>query len=108
MVLTNEIISLSRKFVAGVRLDDEVLALDIIHQVGPGGDFLSHDHTLDHWQDLWVPKLFNRQRLDAWQAQGGKDINARLREVAIGLMDRHRVESLPDSVETEIEAILKD
>ncbi len=108
MVLTNEIISLSRKFVEGVRLDDEALALDVIHQVGPGGDFLSHDHTLEHWQELWVPKLFDRQRFDAWQAQGSKDINARVREVAIGLMERHAVESLPDAVEREIDLILKD
>lgn len=106
IVLTNEIISMTRRFVEGVRLDDESLAVDVIHQVGPGGDFLSHDHTLTHWEGLWVPKLFNRQRLDAWEAQGAKDINARLREVAIGLMDQHQPEALPHSVEAEIETIL--
>ena len=107
MVLTNEIISMTRPFVEGVRLDDEALALDVIHELGPGGEFLSHDHTLAHWKDLWVPRIFNRQRLDAWEEQGAKNINARLREVAVGLMDEHRVEPLPDPVDREIESILK-
>ncbi len=107
MVLANEIISMTRRFIEGVRLDDEALALDVIHQVGPGGEFLSHEHTLAHWRGLWLPQIFDRQRLDKWQEQGAKDVNARLREVAITLMDEHEVEALPDSVEGELEAILK-
>jgi len=27
-------------------VSDETLALDVIHEVGPFGDFLSHEHTL--------------------------------------------------------------
>jgi trimethylamine--corrinoid protein Co-methyltransferase len=107
MVLTNEVISMARHFANGVRLDDTTLALDVIHEVGPGGEFLSHDHTLENWQGLWVPQVFNRQRLDDWEAAGSKPVNARLREVAVSLMEEHRVDPLPASVEAELEAILK-
>jgi trimethylamine--corrinoid protein Co-methyltransferase len=106
MVLTNEIISMTRRFVDGVRLDDEALALDVIHEVGPGGEFLSHDHTMAHWREFWMPQIFDRQRLDAWEESGSKDVNGRAREAAIALMDNHKVESLPDSVDAEIERIL--
>lgn len=108
MVLTDELISMNRHFVAGVRLDDEALALEVIHQVGPGGDFLSHDHTLEHWQEVWFPRLFDRQRLDAWEARGSKDINARLREKTVALMADHKTEPLPEAVDREIEVILKE
>ena len=57
MVLTNEIISMTRRFVDGVRLDDEALALDVIDEVGPGGEFLSHDHTMAHWREFWMPSV---------------------------------------------------
>ncbi len=107
IVLTNELIAMTRRFVEGIRLDDEALALEVINQVGPGGEFLSHDHTMAHWRELWLPQLFDRQRLDKWQEQGAKDLNTRLREVTITLMDEHQVEPLPPSVEGEIEAILK-
>jgi trimethylamine--corrinoid protein Co-methyltransferase len=106
IVLTNEIISMTRKFVDGVRIDDETLALDVIHEVGPAGEFLSHDHTLNHWQELWMPQIFNRQRLDVWEKQGAQNINPQVREIAVTLMDEHPVEPLPDSVEREIQAIM--
>jgi trimethylamine--corrinoid protein Co-methyltransferase len=106
MVLANEIIAQSRAFVNGVSLDDESLALAVIDQVGPGGEFMSHDHTLDHWQELYTPKLYDRQRLDRWKKGGAKDINARIREHTLAIMDEHQVEPLSASVDQEITALL--
>jgi trimethylamine--corrinoid protein Co-methyltransferase len=106
IVLTNEIISMTRPFVEGVSLDDDALALDAIDEVGPGGQFINHDHTFAHWRELWMPQLFNRQRLDAWEKQGANDINVSVRDKTIALMDEHPIESLPTSVEDEIETIL--
>ena len=108
MVLCDEIISMTRVFMQGVSLDDEMLALDVIDQVGPGGEFMSHDHTIAHWRALWQPKVFDRQRLDRWEKQGSKVINARLKERTLAIMDEHTVPPLSDSVEQEIETILAD
>jgi trimethylamine--corrinoid protein Co-methyltransferase len=107
MVLTDEIISMTRPFTDGVRFDDEAFAAEAIREVGPGGQFMGHEHTMAHWRELWVPKLFDRQRLDRWEAQGSKDIAVRLRERTVALMDTHQVEPLPAAVESEIERILK-
>jgi trimethylamine--corrinoid protein Co-methyltransferase len=107
ITLTNEIISMNRHFAAGVRLDDEALALDVIDEVGPGGEFLSHEHTLSQWKSLWVPQLFDRSQLEAWQEAGAKGLNERLREATIALMDEHQVEPLSDAAEAEIERILQ-
>lgn len=106
MVLADEIISMSARFVEGIRLDDEYLALTAIDEVGPGGEFLSHDHTMDHWRELWLPRLFNRQQLERWQEAGAEPLNARLREQAIALIDEHQVPPLPAAAEAEIERIL--
>jgi trimethylamine--corrinoid protein Co-methyltransferase len=107
MVLTNEIISQSRRFAAGVRLDDEALAVQTIHEVGPGGEFMSHAHTLAHWRELWLPQVFDRQRLEPWQERGSQDVNARLRDLTIALMEDHKVEPLAGSVEQELAVILR-
>ncbi len=80
MVLANEIIAMSRAFVRGVNLDDDALALDVIDQVGPGGQYMTHEHTLAHWRELFVPTFFDRQRLDRWEKQGSKEIKERVRE----------------------------
>jgi trimethylamine--corrinoid protein Co-methyltransferase len=68
---------------------------------------MSHPHTLAHWRELWLPQVFDRQRLDPWQERGAKDVNARLRELTITLMDEHEVDPLPEAVEAELEAILR-
>jgi trimethylamine--corrinoid protein Co-methyltransferase len=107
MVLTNEIISMTRRFVEGVQLDDESLALEVIHKVGPGGEFLVQDHTLAHWRELWTPKIFDRSRQEIWEKQGSKDMRSRLREATMALVDNHSVVPLSDSMESDIEAILK-
>jgi trimethylamine--corrinoid protein Co-methyltransferase len=107
MVLANELIAMNRVFVRGVRIDDEALALDVIDAVGPGGQFLSHEHTMRHWRELWVPELFDRQRLEPWLAKGGKDMRARVREKTLAILDSHQPEPLPATVEAEIEHILQ-
>jgi trimethylamine--corrinoid protein Co-methyltransferase len=106
ILLTNELITMTRRFVNGVRLDDEALALDVIHAVGPGGEFLSHDHTMAHWREYWQPQLFDRQRLESWQDDGEKDINGRLRDQVIAIMDEHQVAPLPPAIDSEIDKIL--
>ncbi len=107
MVIANELISQTRRFVDGVRIDDEALAVDVIAEVGPGGEFLSHDHTMAHWRELWVPKLFDRQLLETWELAGSKDATELAREATVALMDDHWPEPLPAGVEAELEAILK-
>ncbi len=106
MVLTNEIISMNRSFTEGVCIDDEALAMDVIREVGPGGNFTTHDHTLNHWRELWMPKIFDRQRLDRWSSKGSKDINAVLRETTIALLKSHVDKPLPEAMDREIESIL--
>lgn len=107
IVLTDEIISMTRRFAQGVRIDDEALAVNVVHDVGPGGEFLTHEHTMSHWRELWLPQVFDRQRLEPWQEAGSADVNVRLRETAVTLMDEHEVEPLPAAAEDAIERILQ-
>ncbi len=107
IVFTDEVIAMMRRFVAGFALDAESLALDVVHQVGPGGDFLTADHTLRHFRELWQPMLWDRRRADAWSAAGGKRLGDRLRDKTISLVESHRPEPLSDAVREEVAYILK-
>jgi trimethylamine--corrinoid protein Co-methyltransferase len=107
IVFTAEMISMMRRFVGGMSLDAESLALEAIHQAGPGGDFLMASHTLEHFRELWQPRLFDRRRADDWAATGGQRLGDRLRERTIALMEDHKPEPLPASVQAEVARILK-
>jgi trimethylamine--corrinoid protein Co-methyltransferase len=104
--MTQDILMM-RHFIRGVSLDAEALALDVIHKVGPGGDFLAQKHTAKHFREHWQPQLFNRQRMDDWVQSGKKRLGDRLRDKTITLVDSHRPEPLPANAEAEIGYILK-
>jgi trimethylamine--corrinoid protein Co-methyltransferase len=117
IVFCAEIISMIDVFAGGLCLDAEALALEAIHQVGPGGMFLAHDHTLRHFREVWRPALFSRQRMTRSQKPepgpeeerlkgGGASLSQRLRDRTIAIMDSHVPRSLPDRVRQEIEMIL--
>jgi trimethylamine--corrinoid protein Co-methyltransferase len=106
IVFCDEIIAMMRRFMAGVQLDAEALAKEAIQRVGPGGDFLTDDHTMAHFRELWQPTLFDRQRATDWQASGSKRLGDRLREKTIAIIEEHQPEPLPDSVREEIQYIL--
>lgn len=107
MVFTSEMINMHQHFLQGVQLDDRALALDLIHSIGPGGDFMSTDHTFAHFRDYWFPSLFERCRHDDWMASGGQRLAARLREKTLDLMEAYEPEPLADSVHDEIDYILR-
>ncbi|MCP4692447.1 MAG: hypothetical protein GY859_30665 [Desulfobacterales bacterium] len=96
LVLINEAISMINQYMNGVSVSDETLALDVIHRVGPGGHFLTEDHTAMHCREVWYSELFDRSLYDDWIKQGGKRFKERLGEMTRGVM---RAEGAPLSPE---------
>lgn len=107
IVFSDEVISGFRTFDKGVSFDPEQLALDVIHEVGPGGGHMGTPHTFRHFREFWQPSLQNRKRRNAWEHDGSPTLGRRLRDKTLGLMERHRPEPLPDSVREEIDYILR-
>lgn len=108
IVLTAELVSMLRRFVSGVKLDAESIALEVIHAVGPGGDYLADRHTLRHFRELWQPELMSRQRMDDWVKAGSFRLGDRLREKTLHILDTHEPEPLADGVKAQIDYILKE
>jgi trimethylamine--corrinoid protein Co-methyltransferase len=108
IVFTSEMIDMHRRFMAGVEISDETLALDVIHEVGPGGDFIATEHTMQHFREDWYPTLFERRRYGQWQAAGAQRMEDRLRDKTVDIIDAHVPPALPESVRTEIAQIKRE
>jgi trimethylamine--corrinoid protein Co-methyltransferase len=106
IVFTCELIGMLRRFQEGFAINAENLALEAIHGVGPGGNFLTEDHTMEHFREYWESTLFTRQRFDGWKAEGAKTLGRRVREKTISLMDAAEGTPLPDSIDEEVKYIL--
>ena len=107
MVFTADMIDMMRHFTDGFGMGSDDLALEVIHTVGPGGNYLAEDHTLRHFREQWQPALFDRQRFDGWQASGSKGLRARLREKTVETMSGHQGTPLSPELAREVERILE-
>jgi trimethylamine--corrinoid protein Co-methyltransferase len=106
IVFSAEMINRTRHFMQGMSFDAESLAMELIHQIGPGGDFLTTDHTLKNFRSFWQPTLFNRRRIHDWEKKGSKRLSDQLRDKTISLMESRQPEALSPSLKDEISYIL--
>jgi trimethylamine--corrinoid protein Co-methyltransferase len=106
-VMNDEVIGLVRRLLGGVEVSTETMALEVIEQVGPDGNFLEQDHTLRHFRENWYPTLLDRSNYAAWRKAGGltygQRASARVREILEG----HRPEPLPASARAAVQAIVR-
>jgi trimethylamine--corrinoid protein Co-methyltransferase len=106
IVFSAEIINRTQHFMNGMSFDAESLAMELIHEIGPGGDYLTTDHTLKNFRSFWQPTLFNRRRVHDWEKKGSKRLSNQLRDKTISLMESHQPEALSPSLKDEISYIL--
>lgn len=107
LVMQHELIGYVERIMRGIRFEDELLGLDVIEEVGPGGTFMDQEHTaLNFRQELWFPRLLDREFYDAWVTGGSRTMAQRCREEKERLLAEHQPEPLPDDVEKEVEEVL--
>lgn len=98
LVLGDEVVGMTKRFIQGIEISRETLARDIIENVGPGGHFLDQDHTFHRFKkELWRPTLLTREPYDVWVDKGSKDMAQRVKEKVKTILDTHKVKPLPDS-----------
>ena len=106
LVMCDELINYVKRFMQGLEISEETLALDLIDELGPHGDFLSSEHTLRHFREDWYPRLFDRRNYDEWAADGAKTLRQRARERLEEILQNHQPEPLPPDVQEKIDEVV--
>ncbi len=107
IVLTDEFLALNRRLVSGVEVTPETLAVDVVRDVGPGGDFLAHRHTARNVRKAqWRPTIINRQGHVRWLEEGGLDLKEKARRKALRLLESHEPAPLPAELAARIDALV--
>ncbi len=106
LVMCSEIISYVKRLMHGFELDDSHIGLDVIQQVGPGGEFLSTEQTMNFFrQEHWVPHLCNRDNPASWARKGKKDWGQMATEKAREILKTHEPAPLHADVRKALEEI---
>jgi len=97
IVVCDEVIGFARRLLGGFEISPETLALDVIDSVGPGGEYVSTEHTLHHFRKCWYPRVFGRWGHQSWIDAGRPTAIETARDLARKTIAEHRPEPLPEA-----------
>jgi trimethylamine--corrinoid protein Co-methyltransferase len=106
-VIANDTIGFLRAATAGVVVDEETLALDVVEELGPTGDYLSHEHTLRHFREPFYSTLADKGTYSQWADRGATTMEQRAAVQVDKILDRHQPEPLPAGVQNDLKRIVE-
>ncbi len=84
----------------GVQWEDFEEAIAAVSDVGPGGHFLGHSHTLSNFQQaFFMPKLFDNNTYEQWEADGATNVTERALQTARAMLDAYEQPPMDESVD---------
>jgi trimethylamine--corrinoid protein Co-methyltransferase len=109
LIMDAEMIRMIQTATKGVTISDETLAFDIIHEVGPGGAYISHDHTFKSMRSQSRTELFDRRSRGNWvKKTRGEAMRDRAYQAAAKIIEEHQAHPLPDgAAETMREIVME-
>ncbi len=108
LIMDAELNGMIKRIIKGINTNVSDLSLDIIHEVGPGGEFLTHQHTYEHIRKITQGTLFDRNRREDWLEAGGKDLAERAYEKAQHLIKSYKPKALPKGAEEKMRTIIAE
>jgi trimethylamine--corrinoid protein Co-methyltransferase len=106
IVMTDEIIGMVKRILAGITISKETLAEDEIERAGPGGNYLASEHTLKYYKnELWFPRLFDRDTYEGWKKAVSKDMASKAKEKAKELLCLEHTSFLPQNIVEKVTSI---
>jgi trimethylamine--corrinoid protein Co-methyltransferase len=105
-VMDLEIIRMVEYVVQGLSLTDNDLALDAICEVGPGGQFLTHPHTLKNCrQNAWVPTI-DLFGVDRQKGAAFRDTTEKIQARVKALLSSHHPPELNEKILSRLDEYL--
>jgi trimethylamine--corrinoid protein Co-methyltransferase len=106
-VIANDTIGWLRAATAGVVVDEETLALSVVDELGPDGDYLSHDHTLRHFREPYYSQLADKGTFSQWVERGGTSMEERAAQQVNKVLESHQPPMLPAEVQRDIKRVVE-
>jgi trimethylamine--corrinoid protein Co-methyltransferase len=107
LVMSDEVIGMAKRILEGVKVTPETLAVHVIEKVGPGGHYLTQEHTRTHFKtETWLPRLIDRQMRRPWESSGESTMAQRVRSKVKEILERHEPVPIPTDVEARLRELV--
>jgi len=108
LVIDNEICNMINRGLSGITVNQETLALDLIKEVGPGGEYITTDHTLQNFRkEFCLSRVSDKTSVGKWLEHGGKEIVENARQEVKQILETHKPSKLDKNIEAAINKVLK-
>ena len=103
IVIQDEFAEGLKRLARGFEVSRDTLPFDVVKEVGPGGTFLDHPHTLEHFRkELWLPELFSGENYESW-AQGSREtILDKARKKVLDILDSYHPRGMNEETEEKL------
>jgi trimethylamine--corrinoid protein Co-methyltransferase len=109
LIMDAEMIRMIQIALGGVVINDETLAMDVIHEIGPGGAYISHEQNLRFMRSQSQVNLFDRRSRGDWMEKTqGKSVRDRAYEKAIEILENHEPPMLPGNASETMKEIVDE
>lgn len=105
-IIDDEIIGNAMKALQGIEVDAEHLAMEVIEQVGPGGNFIMAEHTMQHMRSEFFQGngVTDRKIREQWEQEGAVDARERARRMAQAWLAEPEKSYIPEDIDRQIRA----
>jgi trimethylamine--corrinoid protein Co-methyltransferase len=108
-IIDSEICGMCKRIKKGEDIRPEKLAVDLIHKVGPGGEYLTNMHTFKNFkQELYGPVLEERNNFDAWTAKGSLSMEQRANAKYKEILANYKPPEMDLAVQKDLDKYMKN
>lgn len=98
-VVDAEMCAMGYRMAEGIRWDDFDAAIAAVGDVGPGGHYLGHPHTLENFQRaFFMPDMFDNNSIEQWQAEGSVETTERALTRAKDMLNEYEEPKLDEGI----------
>ena len=108
LVMDNEFAGLIRYTIEGYTVTEDSLSVEQICNVGPGGEYLSREETLQWMRKMSAPEIFDRDVRGSWEEKGSKDLYQVALEKAKEILANHKPAPIHDNIQKEMREIINE
>ena len=103
-VIDDEIIGFSKRVLEGITVDDEHLGLDVIAEVGPGGNYMTSPQTMKFMRSEYFDGngLSDRKSRNKWEKGGSPDARERARQKVIKILSGPEKNYISEDIDKKI------
>ena len=108
LVIASEVANYVKRIAAGIKVDMSSESFELIKAIGPRGDFLSTDHTLEHFKkELWTRSIFDCSPVRGEKKHLDTNVLKNMQAKQQKAMKKYKPIVVPENADAVLEKIIK-